>query len=223
MARYRSVSPLSLLAAALLLAASPAAAASLTFDGVPEGGGANCFGGGPESVAEGGFTISNCPGYWIAPGNIHLNDGGSAFSGSVEFSAPVPFRAESVTILGFGSAFTDQETREPVAYENVLFEGFRDGALVARQGHSTGLLAKSVETVLFGPEFAALDLLRISQVLPGAEDLARYPDAYCADRPCAQISLLDIRLSPVPLPAGLPLLAAALAAFGLLARRRRTG
>ncbi|PKP66894.1 MAG: hypothetical protein CVT83_09075 [Alphaproteobacteria bacterium HGW-Alphaproteobacteria-5] len=130
MARYRSVSPLSLLAAALLLAASPAAAATLTFDGVPEGGGANCFGGGPESVAEGGFTISNCPGYWIAPGNIHLNDGGSAFSGSVEFSAPVPFRAESVTILGFGSAFTDQETWEPVAYENVLFEGFRDGALV---------------------------------------------------------------------------------------------
>lgn len=222
MSYFRPFFPLSLLAAALLLSAAPAAAAVLSFNGVP-GGGDGCLAGNPESVTEAGFTISNCPGYWIAPGEVHLDDGGTGFRDSVDFSAPFRFRAESVTILGLGSAFTDQETWEPVAYENVLFEGFRDGVLVARQGHSTGILANSIHTVLFGPDFAALDLLRISQVLPGAEDLARYPDAYCADSPCAHVSLLEIRLSPVPLPAGLPLLAAALMAFGFLARRRRAG
>jgi hypothetical protein len=214
---------LTVFASAMLLAfsAAPANAALLTFDGVAIGG-IGCPPG-PGSVVESGFTISNCPGYFIEPGEIHLDDGGTGFSSFVDFSSDMRFDAVSVAIQNFGeSYFVDDITWQSVPYDNVLFTGYRDGVLVASQGYSSfAVAAFATEVVLFDSDFAALDLLRIAQVFPSIEEQFLHPDAYCVDVPCGHVSLKEITLAPVPLPAGLPLLAGALALLGFAASRRR--
>jgi hypothetical protein len=211
------------LASATLVALSTSAtnAVVLTFDGVPNGE-IGCPPN-PTSIVESGFTISNCPGWFIEPGEIHLDDGGSSFQDSVGFSSSRPFDAISVAIQGLGSSFLDLDSDELVPYDNVLFEGFQDGTLVASQSYSTfSLDVLQIDAVLFGSDFALLDLLIIRQVLPGADDFLRFPNAECFDSPCAHVSLKEITVSPIPLPPGLPLLLTALAIVGHV-RWRRAG
>jgi hypothetical protein len=199
------------LAFAAFIALSPIATsgATLTFDGVPEG----VFGcpPNPSSIVESGFVISNCPGYFIEPGEIHLDDSGTEFQNSASFSANQPFDAESVVIQGLGWNFFDSDF-SALSYDNVVFQGFRNGTLYASQSYSTfSLDPLELDTVLFDTNFALLDLLTITQVLPSADDFIRFPNAFCADAPCAHISLKAITLNPVPLPSGLMLILTALA------------
>lgn len=204
--------PFHSLVSAALIALSPIAAngATLTFDGVPEGG-IGCPPN-PSSVVENGFVISNCPGYFIEPGEIHLDDGGTGFMSSVSFSASLPFDAESVAIQGLDWNFVDFDSNEPVPYDNVLFQGFRNGTLHASQSYSTFFLDTfEINTILFNAQFALLDLLTITQIFPSADVFLQFPDAFCVNVPCAHISLKEITLTPVPLPSGLMLILTALA------------
>lgn len=212
--------------AAAVGATSSGSAATLTFGGVPNGEAGCGLGGNPESIVESGFTISNCPGWFVAPGQIHLDDGGSPFQDHVDFSTAGLFEAESVTIIGRGTAFFDVGLNDLVPYDNVLFEGFRDGGLVASQSFSTFGLMGVPATVLFDPEFALLDLLRITQVLPGPDDFARFPNAECVDFPCGHVDLEQIvlnEITPIPLPAPFGPLVIAIVITASIGRRRRQG
>lgn len=214
---------LNLFAAVTLLALSaPAAHATLlTFDSVPAGG-AGCWSS-PDSVVESGFTISNCPGYFIEPGEIHLNDGGSGFSSFVDFSYDTAFDAVSIMIENLGiSWFIDYNAGVSIPYDNVVFSGYRDGVLVASQSYSSfalGILGTA--TVLFDSDFLGLDMLRVAQVLPSAAERQQHPGAFCFEPPCGQVSLMEGTLMPVPVPAALPLFAGAFGVLGFAVRRRR--
>ncbi len=208
------------LASAMLIAFSTTAtdAATLTFDGVPQG---NLCPPNPESIVESGFTISNCPGWFTEPGEIHLDDGGSSFQNSVGFSSSLSFDATSVAIQGLDWNFFDDLSNELVPYDNLLFEGFQDGTLVASQSYSTfSLDLNEIATVLFGSDFSFLDSLMITQVFPSADDLLRFPLASCMTVPCAHVSLKEITLSTIPLPPALPLLLTAFAIVGCVRWRR---
>ncbi len=193
--------------AATLSTAAGAQALTLTFESVPDGG-PGCPPN-PSSIEISGFTVGNCPGFYGSPGTIHLDDSGTSFPSFVTFSAPLPFDAAAIEIEGLGSDFIDVDA--PVPYGNVLAQGFRGGSPVAeRVFHATG---PGIASYGLGAGFAALDLLRVEQILPGPVDQAAYPDAACVDAPCGHVNLLSVTVAPVPLPSALLLLTGSLASL----------
>ena len=226
--------------AALALAATalPAAArtVTLTFDSVPryEDVYEDLEDGVLTPVVEKGFHIRNADGmgaatnlaYYNAAGTIHLDDSGTDFARAVSFDAGgLRFSALSSVVIGLGQeAFIindEGETVGPVPYDNLRFEGFRDGALVATSDRSTGA-AGGVFTFLLGADFADLDRLTITNIGP----FGQYWEGHeldCMDAPCGHVNLdsLTLDVAAVPLPAALPLAVAGLGALATLRRRRR--
>ena len=197
--------------------------------------------GAAESFGEGQFQIRGRPASYSNPGAIHLDDSGSSYNDSVTFAGP-RFDAVSVTLRGLGWGTFSQDyandgPRVAVPYDNVIFTGLRDGAVVAAQSHSTYRLG--VHDVAFAAGFRALDSLTITQVLPGPTIRAAWPDLDCVS-PCAHIDVERIVLVPVdappmaeappsgeapaavPLPAGAATLLGALMALAALRRRARS-
>ena len=88
-------------------------------------------------------------------------------------------------------------------YDNVLVQGYRNGALVAEDQFYAG---DNPNTHLFSAQFLDLDLLVIGALLPNFPVVG----GDCIDFPCGHFNIDNVELSAVPLPAALPLYSAAL-------------
>lgn len=202
------------------IAPAHASTVTLTFDGVTNGCGV-CGPGFPASITEQGYTISGSPSTIGGPGSVHLDDGGSSFSNTVSFSGPSSFAVTSVDVTGYGShfGFDTRSGFSSLAYNNVLFQGFRNGALVANGIFSTGIVG-GLFNVTFGNLFSNLDMFSISQTGPSAAEKAG--GAYCNNAPCAHVDIDNVTLTAaIPLPAMAPALAGVLALMGMFGWKRR--
>jgi len=100
------------------------------------------------------------------------------------------------------------------------FTGYRDGEAVVQKHSGPG---ENVSiTPDFFDDFKKLDLFTIVGLSPWGEGIDPGPDALytCRAEPCFFGELDNVRLSPVPLPAGLPLFAGALGLMMVLKRYR---
>jgi hypothetical protein len=138
-------------------------------------------------------------------GTAHLdNPGDGHFTDVLRFTFKRRFDLRSFEIFPFGFECDDAVCP---GYDNVLVTGWRDGARIARALFSMGALP----SLFADPAFAGLDQLVIRTP---AE-----PPAYALGN--SHFSIDNLVITPVPLPAGLPLLAGALVLLGLSRRRRR--
>jgi hypothetical protein len=214
--------------------ALPAQANTVTFSGIPDNDG------GPSQYLEDGIAVESRFGRSIgAFGNAgkaaHMDDGGTFYSRSLEFTMATHFNAVSFDIspLSFISSLTYTDMDDPlnilffdsVSFENVKLEGFSGGSLKASYVFDMSIYpARSFSTVALSG-FNRIDMLRIDILRGSADQFADMPgfkkDLYC-DTPCSHYDLDNVVLAPVPLPAGFPLLLTGLAGFaGLLLRKKR--
>lgn len=195
-----------------------ASTVTLNFNGVTNSCGA-CGPGFPTSIVEQGYTISGSPSTLVG-GSVHLDDAGTSFSNFVSISATNLFSVSALDVTGYTSKFLDGNGA-PLAFGNVLFQGFRNGVQVASSVFSTGVTGGLFHTML-GPQFSNLNLFRITQQGPSATDFAVNRGSYCSDYPCGHVDIDNVTLvSAVPLPAMDSALVAGLAMLGLFGYRRR--
>lgn len=205
-----------LFTAALGLAqAFSASAATMTFADLPG------FFPGDRVYEEDGITarLNNFQGS-ATPGSAHMDDGGTGFSSSINFSMSGLFDAVSFDILpllpiNFCADFACSSG--PQTFDNVHVQGFRSGALIAEDLFFMGA---SDNTHSFGSAYSMLDELVISIVFPDPAVVT----GVCFSVPCTHFNLDNLKLAaiaPVPLPAAAPLLAGGLIAMGWYGRRRR--
>lgn len=195
-------------------AASAAPAATMTFDALPDEGGAYSTPSGGKLYEESGITAESSSGilaWFDLQGSAHIDDSGTPFTADVTFTMAKAFDAAEFTIVSDGYFFTDYSG--PLL-DNIFVTGVRDGSIVASSSFVLSDTFGLVQTFTLGGAFSDLDALRI--------DLARVYDTDSCDAPCGHFNLDEITLAPVPLPAGLPMLGLALAALIGLGRRKRT-
>jgi hypothetical protein len=205
--------------ATILLAAAaalPARATTLTFDSVSNSCGV-CPGF-PTSVSESGYTISGSPATFGGTGQVHLDDSGTSFSNYMAVTGPGRFSVSRVDIFGMGSALVDVND-QPLAYNNVWFQGFRGGVSVAQMFFSTGTVAQNFLNMSLGGVFTNLDKFVITALWPSAAEMPR--GAYCANAPCGHFSVDNLVVSVVPLPGSLILFGTGFFALIILVGRRR--
>ncbi len=112
--------------------------------------------GGADSYVEQGVTVSGHPGKFGSGTGIHLDDGGTSYSNYIGFSYARTFDAVSVDIQGLGQALFVVNSGQsglnwlPIAYNNVLFQGFIGGVLTATQSYSTGIVPGLMNAVALG-------------------------------------------------------------------------
>ena len=115
---------------------------------------------------------------------------------------------------------------DPLPYDNLLVQGYRNNALVAEDT----FYSDDLSTYFFDPKrFNDLDFLSITRLAPDysvldASVLLDYPgyfveDRFCQDQPCSVFSIDNVALTPVPLPASLPLFIIGLSALSCFVRR----
>lgn len=189
-----------------------ATAAVMTFKDLPP------FGLSTGTYVEDGITASAFGdfGFFGTPETAHLDDSGTSLPQTINFAMAGSFDAVSFDILPFATAYCANPASciggDP--YDNILLEGFRDGFLVAVDRIFMGT---QPSTYALGSQFANLDGLSISAVFPDFAAIG----GICFDAPCGHFNIDNVRLSPVPLPAALPLLAGALGLLGLFGWRRK--
>lgn len=225
-----------LLATALTLALPLSAAAApitIGFDGIRDFGGVH----GPGLSSEDGVEIALSDGLDLAGepefggGTVHLDDFGTGYSRWVELRFPRLAEVISLDILGLGidSWFYDLDddgfgVEVPFAYENVRVEGGGTGGSASRT-FSSGTLP-GWTTLLLGPDFAAVDWLRVTALGPESDPATFAFGSIDCSAPCAHFELDNVTfalLPPpavVPLPPALPALAAGLGALVFLRRRK---
>jgi hypothetical protein len=151
------------------------------------------------------------------------------------------FDAVSADITGYSRVYQTGNKKKPkkprklekwlygnnITYDNFAFYGFRDGLLVASQ---KGSINGSFSQLMFGADFTDLDLLVAELLVPKAlnslynkirKRKTLFCDEWCAGFQVDRLGLNVREPAPVPLPAGLPLLAAGLGGLGLIVRRKR--
>lgn len=223
------------LASALMLPlALPAIAAPITidFEGIRDFGGVH----GPTLSTEDGVEIELSDGFDLpgepefGGGTVHLDDFGTAYSRWVELRFPRLAEVISLDILGLGidSWFyeLDEEGFEvevPFAYENVRVDGGSTGGTASRT-FSSGTLP-GWTTLLLGPDFAAVDWLRVTALGPESDPATFAFGSFDCSAPCAHFEVDNVTFallppSVVPVPPALPALAAGLGALALLRRRK---
>jgi hypothetical protein len=121
---------------------------------------------------------------------------------------------------------------EKLAYQNVAVVGYRDGNVVASDMFSL----EGRSRFNFQPTFRNLDSVAFVAQVPDAPILfwgpsepdQRYCDRYESDHACAMLRLKEVTLrvrdgdlTPVPLPAGLPLALTSLGLLMAVGKRRR--
>ena len=158
-------------------------------------------------------------------GGLHLDDFGTSAPSKVSFTMASNFDAISFLLDPVAFDFTvyfDNRTTSRPTYLNVLVQGFRSGALVSNLMFDMGSASdpylinlngafnnlSSLVIGILNPDFA------LYRSLPGVASVGP-----CA--PCSHFNIDNVTLSPVPLPAGLPLAATGLGLLALVARRRR--
>lgn len=215
------------------LMALPAYANTVTFSGIPDNAG------GPSQYVEDGITVDARFGRSIgafrnAGKAAHMDDGGTSYSRSLEFTMATHFNAVSFDISPLSSisflTYTNMDDPSnvlvfgPVSFENVKVEGFSGGSLKASYVFDMSIYpARSFSTVALSG-FNHLDMLRIDFLSVNRDQFPDMPgfkkEFYC-DSPCSHYDLDNVVLAPIPLPAGLPLLLAAVGGLGFVARRRK--
>lgn len=191
--------------AALAFPGAPLAA-MMTFSGLGNGSGP----GTTQPYVENGISAttpgSGTLGYAGGPGAAHLDDSGTSFASTIAFTMASPFDFVSLDLMGFGTSYTNGT--DNIAYDNVLFEGYRGGTLVAQKTFSTGITSGTfdITSADLGAGFVDLEEFRIASVQPSSLK----PDFSCG-APCGHFSVDNLTLSttplrPVPLPAALPML-----------------
>ena len=222
-------------ASALMLPlALPALAAPITidFEGIRDFGGVH----GPTLSTEDGVEIELSDGFDLpgepefGGGTVHLDDFGTAYSRSVELRFPRLAEVISLDILGLGidSWFYELdddgfEVEVPFAYENVRVDGGSTGGTASRT-FSSGTLP-GWTTLLLGPDFAAVDWLRVTALGPESDPATFAFGSFDCSAPCAHFEVDNVTFallppSAVPVPPALPALAAGLGALALLRRRK---
>lgn len=223
------------LASALMLPlALPAIAAPITidFEGIRDFGGAH----GPSLSTEDGVEIELSDGFDLlgepefGGGTVHLDDFGTSYSRWVELRFPRLAEVISLDILGLGidSWFYELdddgfEVEVPFAYENVRIEGGGTAGAASRT-FSSGTLP-GWTTLLLGPDFAAVDWLRVTALGPESDPATFAFGSFDCSAPCAHFEVDNVTFallppSVVPVPPALPALAAGLGALALLRRRK---
>lgn len=197
----------SVLALAFAMAAGAAQAATLTFENLGEGT--------AEDWEEDGFT--GYGGYFYTPGAGTLH--GPA--GPMDFDAYImrddPFTPISIQIAGSGAFNYDAEGNQiSLPYENLIFSGFREGALVAETRIVLGATPRRF-THTFDSDFRSIDRLMLE--IP--YDAQGPNGEFCDDCSRLEYDNLDYTLAPVPLPLPAGLLLGGLAMLGLLRARRK--
>lgn len=149
--------------------------------------------------------------------SIHLDARGTAYPTSVSFSMDRPFDAISFDYLAFPNMYREcvdtgqSKSCRTIGYQNMEVTGLRSGVEVA------SLLLETNEfdtTQLLDSTFKNLDSLRISLLSPFLGQVGNaYPIyTYQCDE-CSHLNLDSITLTPVPLPAALPMFAVGLIAL----------
>lgn len=200
---------------------TPATAATMTFDNLWADPFAKTY---TENsiLASGNGNL----GLYSGNGGLHFDDGGTSAPSTVSFSMASSFNAVSFLldpvafdfIVCSGPSNCAQQT-----YLNVLVQGFRDGALVSNLSFDMGA---SPDPYLFnlGSAFTNLTSLLVAVILPDFNAYEALPGVTSASpcAPCSHFNIDNVTLAPVPLPAGLPLVASGLALLAFVARRRRS-
>ncbi len=201
-----------------LMAAGSASATTVSFDNLPDEGGALYDEFGNSYYYEDGVKVSSSWGAvanFGGPGAAHLDDGGTGFASSLTFTTGGTFSVQSFSLKSFGYAFINSLIK---LKSNIIVTGYLNGAVVAKNDFKMVRGVNDMQTVLLGAAFAGLDSFVISLINP-------YGYEQCSDSPCGHFDLTSVELSkdpsPVPLPASAPLLAAGGLALAALSRRRR--
>jgi len=181
---------------------------------------------GPHS--EDGITAVAVDGkfLWLytTPGRVLITDPGTtAFTSEIEFTMGGRFNADSFDY--FPARFTYYKcsiSGGPCSgffeYESVKLTGERDGVAVA----STSFIPNDTPTnFLLGSAFKDIDKFIIQILSPELFDTVHDGEFYYCDIPCYSWDIDNVTLSPVPLPAALPLFGAALIGFAALRRFKR--
>ncbi len=195
---------------------APAASAlTIGFDGVQDYGTVLGSGGTGSPYSEDGFTVTALDGIlasYITAGTVLLVDSGPDFTTALSISGPGLFTANGLTFTSLGYDSFDEL---PANIGNVIIRGFVGDTAVAVMRLSASIISGTVQSVLFGPEFANLDRLEIELAYPRR--------AGACGSPCGQIEIgsLDLAPAPVPLPATGGLLALAGLTIAGISRRRR--
>lgn len=189
----------------LALSVSPAHANVVTFTGIP-------FLTLSSTWSEDGITaVGNGElGFFGIPDSEHMDDGGTGYPSSMTFSMTTPFNADSFDMIPVGNFYCPNNVCSP--FDNVVVQGFLGASLVASD---TFWMGNSLNTYVFSSAFTDLTSLKISIVFPPDFDSCHFND------PCTHMNIDNVALTPVPLPAALPLFASGLAGLRWLSRRRR--
>jgi hypothetical protein len=217
-----------------------AAAATMTFTNIHGSCGA------PMDVFQGHVEdniVATPPGFGTlaaagGPGVAHMDDGGTGCAGMVDFelfalAGLLPdgtafsfdrrrFDAVSVQLRPFATAFCAPGRGEDEffcgdAYDNVRWEGFRDGSLIATDTFFVGTGAPY--TYVFGDLFRDLSSLRLT-AMPPLVDGGRCDDSPCGHFEIDDLMLAAVSLTPVPLPGALVLLLSGVLGLGAVRLRR---
>jgi len=208
--------PALVLAAPIAVLVAQAQASTMTFDNLTD----------PfaTSYTEAGITATgNGDMGMYSTGTVHIDDGGTSAPSSVTFTmAAGAFNAVSFDILPLGFSFEYCDPSGACTYPsfaNVQVQGFNGISLVSSLIFDMGQGLQPY-TVALGSVFSNLSSLTISILYPtwAFQNLPQGATAWC-DSPCSHFEIDNVTLNavtpaPVPLPAGLPLAASALAALG---------
>lgn len=193
-----------------------ALANTMTFDSLEDGAGPGTL----QPYIEDGISATASGGTlgYMVPGSLHLDDSGTPFANRVSFTMAGLFDFISLDLLGLGSSYEIDGILS--AYDNVLFEGFRGGLQVATLLFSTGTINPEtfvITNASLGGGFVGLDEFRITNLQPTLIDDTHQ----CRDQPCGHVSVDNLTLSPVPVPAALPMLLGGIGLLGVIGLRRR--
>ncbi|MSO54628.1 MAG: hypothetical protein EXQ90_05830 [Rhodospirillales bacterium] len=175
-------------------AAPTAQAAVMSFSGIGDG----CPGIPNDPYTESGITArgtSDGLSSWTRPGSAHLDTGGSTCPSGVEFTTGGLFDAISAEIFPLTpTAYCSEagtECSDP--YENVLWQGFVGGVVVASDQFWMG---DGPSTYAFGDAFRGLDKLVVRILLPNVATVG----GWCFDSPCSHFDLDNVTLALLPAP-----------------------
>jgi hypothetical protein len=198
--------------------APPVAAATMNFDSVNIDYLAKTY------SEDGIFASGNGTLGLYAGSMLHFDDGGTSAPSTVTFSMSTLFNAVSFLLdpvhFDFFVSFEDGSYIQPT-YTNVQVQGYQGAALVADLKFDMGSSLDPYKVKL-GNSFSSLSSLVISILYPNVAEYRAMPGVRYAGgcAPCSHFNIDNVKLSPVPLPAGLPLAASGLALLAFAARRR---
>ena len=192
-----------------------------------------------RSYIEAGITAKgNAPlieGFGRGGGDaIYIADGGWGGPTSLTFTMEGVFDAISFdltpSIFNYFVGKTANEVLRGKAsrssFVNVRVQGYGEAGIKAVTSFNMGTVLEA-QTYVLGTAFASLTSLVIGfEAVPAgfgqAVKLGPKRFGACTDSPCSRYTVDNVTLAPVPLPAGLAMMASAIAALTAAGRRRRS-